>query len=164
VSRRSTLPARWSTSPTLIGGYLCSLWPVDLHATTAGQQLEAVVVRRDLRRCPLGGAPPCPEELRRDRSRVALPCRDRDAIAARGLAAQRVAGDDTPFQRRTRRRICIAYSPASASAWQPPRRSRGMSLAVRSRQWACGQSDEGARSPSCSTLRNPRWLDRGKVV
>ena len=71
---------------------LVQLVSADLHATTPGQQLEPVVVRRDLRRCPLGGAPPRPEELRRDGSRVALGRRDRDPIGARGLLAQRVAG------------------------------------------------------------------------
>jgi hypothetical protein len=42
---------------------LVQLVSEDLHATTPGQQLEAVVVRRDLRRCPLDGAPPPPESL-----------------------------------------------------------------------------------------------------
>ena len=95
---------------------LVQLVSVDLRATTPGQQLEAVVVRRDLRRCPLGGAPPRPEELWRDGSRVSIGGRDRDSIAARGLLAQRVAGDDhaVPAQDRAKNLHRILGAPQRA--------------------------------------------------
>jgi hypothetical protein len=101
--------------PHLDRRVLVQLVAADLHATTPGQELEAVVVRRDQGRRTLGGAPPRSEELGGDGSRVAVSRRDRDAIAARGLPAERVAG--------TLR--------ASMSAAPPLRRSRGCRSAVR---------------------------------
>ena len=79
---------------------LVQLVAVDLHATTAGQQLEAVVVRGELRRCPLSGAPG-PKEPWRDGSRVSIGRRDRDAPQQVGQQQCRLV---PPSHRRARTR------------------------------------------------------------
>ncbi len=68
---------------------LVQLVSADLHATTPGQQLEAVVVRCDLGRCRLGGAPPRPEKLRRDRSRRRSPRCERMSLLGAMPRSQR---------------------------------------------------------------------------
>ena len=105
-----------------------------------------------------------PEELRRDGNRISLRCSDRDAIAASGLTAQRVAGDDhtVPSEDRAENLHRVLRSPQRSPRSRFVRRAN---VARRQgRQWLASNRMKGPRSAFGSTLRHPRWLDRGEIV